>query len=396
VNYEQTLPPITQLSAFTSSIDKSSLVYDPQVVNQWIVTQGAVISENYHDYINQTFYADNSLQFILSNGNSLSASLEQFGYTADCSLDGFTSFNMHVKQATPNVAPKSGILTLYTANSTSNYFTQDITSMLTNNLGNWNNLTIPVGSAANWQTMGSPDWSEVTGLKLSITYPSASTINISLQGIFFRGQYVTQPNVLGSGMFLSIAVYSIVMQAAFQLIILSVISYILLKVLKVNNVVWKSLIVTVGYTLIAIVIASILLILSSLTLPIVNCPYDLPFSTIAYSDVIINSASPASQAAYASITAATTTFAMLTTAVNIFMYVLQIIFVTFAIKAIAGCTCIKSITQTSTDSDTTKTIKTVDANSHSEISYIKCIIISVVTVISTMLLLSLLAGLGVF
>ncbi|MDR2707602.1 MAG: hypothetical protein LBB87_02485 [Nitrososphaerota archaeon] len=391
ISYEQTMPPAGQLSAFTSSGVNS--LYEPQIANQWVVTQGAVITENYQDYINQTFYGENSLQFVLPNSNSLSASFEQFGYTADCSSNGFTSLNMNIKQVSPNAAPNSGSITLYTSNSTSSYFTLDITSMLTNNRGSWNNLTIPVGGSE-WQSTGSPEWSEVTGLKFSITYPSSSEINILLQGVFFRGQYLTQTGALGSGMFFSIAIYSIFMQAVFQWIILAVVSYLLLKVLKANNIVWKPLIVAIGFTLMAIVITSIFLVLSSLTLPEISCPYDLPFSTIAYSDAIVNSAAPTSQALYKLILEDTATFTTLTTVINVFMYILQIIFVTFAIKAVSGCTYIKTITQ-NTDSDTT-TIETVNVDSHSELSYIKCIVIAVVTVISTALILALLAGLGIF
>jgi hypothetical protein len=392
INYEQTMPPANQLSAFTSSGANS--LYDPQIANQWIITQGAVITENYQDYINQTFYGENSLQFVLPNSNSLSASFEQFGYTADCSSpNGFTSLNMNIKQVSPNVAPSSGSITLYTSNSTSSYFTLDITSMLSNNLSSWNNLIIPVGGQE-WHATGSPDWSEVTGLKLSITYSSSSEINILLQGIFFRGQYLTQTDALGSGMFFGIAIYSIFMQAAFQWIILAIVAYLLLKVLKVNNIVWKPLFVAIGYTLIAIVITSVFLVLSSLILPEISCPYDLPFSTITYSDAIINSASPASQAVYKLIMEDAATFTTLTTVINVFMYILQIVFVTFAVKAISGCTYIKTVTQTA-DSDTT-TIETVNADTPSELSYVKCIIIAVVTVISTVLILALLSGLGIF
>jgi hypothetical protein len=389
INYEKTLPLTDQLDAFTSF----NTLYDPQIINQWTATKDVAIRGNYQDYINQTFYGNNSLQLTLPNSNSLSASLEQFGYTADCGSEGFTILNMNIKQASPNAAPKSCIITLYTANGTSNYFTLDITSKLADNMGSWNNLTIPVGTSE-WQTTGSPDWTEVTGLKLSITYSSSSDIHILLQGIFFRGQYVTQTNVLGLGTFFSVALYSIFMQIAFQWIILSVIAYLLLKVLKANNIVWKPIIVTIGYTLIAIVITSILLVLSAQTLPIIHCPYDLPFTTITYSDAIINNASPTSQAAYTTITASTATFTNLTTAINILMYILQIIFVSFAVKAVSGSTYIKNITQTTTD-DTT-TIETVNANTPSELSHIKCIIIAAVTVISTMFILALLAGLGLF
>ena len=380
INYEQTLPPAGQLNSFTTTN-----------ATQWVTTHGVTVAKNSQDFINQTFYGNNSLQFT-GYVSSLSIALEQFGYTADCGLDGFTSLNMNIKQVSPNGAPQSGIVTLYTANGTSNYFALDITLMLKNNLGSWNNLTIPVGTSE-WQVTGSPDWTEITGLKLSVTYQTTSELDILLQGVFFRGQYLTQINALGSGTFLGIAVYSIFMQVAFQWIILAVVSYVLLKILKANNVVWKTLIVAIGYTLIAVVIISVLLILSSFTLPAINCPYDLPYSSMAYPDAIINSASPMSQIAYEAITAATITFARLTTSINVFMYILQIIFVTFAVKAVSGSAYIKSIVQTV--SDDTTTTETVNANI-TELSYIKCIIIAVITVISTMLLLAILSGFGVF
>ncbi|MCL1965885.1 MAG: hypothetical protein FWF66_04335 [Candidatus Bathyarchaeota archaeon] len=395
INCEQTLPPVNQLSAFTSSGVASS--DDPQIINQWTITHGADITENKQDYINQTFYGANSLQFVLTKGNSLSASLEQFGYTANCSSGGFTSLNMHIKQTSPNVVPNSGTLTLYTANSTSSYFTHDITAELTKNLGSWNNLTIPVGdNALGWQATGSPNWSEVTGLKLSVTYPSSSSdVSILLQGIFFRGQFLTQTNVLGTWMFFWYYSLSICIQATLQWIILAAVAYLLLKVLKVNNIVWKPIIATVGYALMSIVITSVFFVLSSLTLPTISCPYDLPFSFVAYSDAIINSASPSSQVLYEAVTAETATFANLTIVISIFMYVLQIIFITFAVKAVSGCTYVKNIIQT-TSYDDTKTIETVNVNTNQELSYVKCFIIAVITVIATMFLLSLLAGLGVF
>jgi hypothetical protein len=394
VNYEQTLPPTNQLGAFTSLSVNSA--YDLQIANKWIVTPGAVVTENYQDFINQTFYAPNSLQIMLPSGNSLSASLEQFGYTANCGPDGFTSLNMNIKQASPNSAPTSGTITLYSANSTSNYFSRDITSILTDNLGSWNNLTIPVGTSE-WQITGSPDWTEITGLKLNITYPTSSGANILLQGIFFRGQYITQTSALGTGSFFGIAIYSIFMQVAFQWIIIVIVSYLLLKILKANNTtIWKPLIVTMGYTLIATVIASMLLIPSALTLPVINCPYDLPYTTITYSETIINSASQSSQIAYESIMASTATFSRLTSAINIVMYALQIIFVTFAVKAVSGCTYTKNSTQTTTNNETT-IIETTNTNTTpTELSYIKSAIIAVITIVSTIILLALLAGLGIF
>jgi len=332
VNYEQTMPPTDQLSAFTTSN-----------ATQWITTQGTIVTENSVDYINQTYYGNNSLQFAISNSNSLSATLEQFGYTANCGSDGFLNLSMSFKQVSPNVAPRSGILTLYTANGTSSYFTLDITSMLTNNLGEWNNLTIPVGTSE-WQSTGSPDWSEVTGLKLNLTYQASSDITILLQGVFFRGQYLTQTNVLGVGTFLGYAAYSIVIQVLVQWVILAVVSYLILKGLKAPNVVWKPLFIAMGFTLMVLVITSLLALLGSFTLPTIHYPYDFPpYASLIYPDFIISGASPSSQVAYESIVAATTTYTTINTALTVLIYVWQVALVTFAVKAISGFSYAKSI-----------------------------------------------------
>jgi hypothetical protein len=389
VNYEQTMPPVFQLDSFTT-------------VNatQWITRVDAIVTKNSQDFINQTFYGNSSLQFTLPKDDRVSVeyrilpiALEQMGYTVNCGSEGFTSLNMNIKQVLPNaIPPQQVLIILYTANDASSYFTLDITSMLADNIGSWNNLTIPVGTLE-WQSVGSPDWTEVTGLKLTIAYSTSSAdIDILLQGIFFHGQYVTQINALGFGTFFGVAVYSIGMQIAFQWIILAAISYLLLKILKANNITWKPLIITIGYTLMALVIVAVLLILSTFALPSISSPYDLPFSTVTYSDAIINSASPSSQVAYEAIAATTGTFTKISTAINVLMYVLQGIFITFAAKAVSGCVYAKNIVQ----SDDTTTIETVNKNATSELSYIKCIIIAAITVIVTMFSLFILSGIGVF
>lgn len=381
VHYEQTMPPVGQLNAFTTTN-----------ATQWMTTHGTTVMENSQDFINQTFYGNSSLQFTLPKSNSLSITLEQFGYTADCSSDGFTSLNMNIKQVSPNTAPQSGVMTLYTANGTSNYFTLEITSMLAKNFDNWNNLTIPVGTSE-WQNTGSPNWTEVTGLKLTLTYStSSSDINILLQGLFFRGQYLTQTNALGTGAFLSVATFSIVMQTAFQWIILTIVSYLILKGLKVTNIVWKPLIIVIGYTLMALVIIATLNALSTLTLLTVHYPYDFPpYVALVYPDFIINGASSTSQIAYESIVSATSTYTVINTIITIFMYVWQVALITFAVKAVSGYT----YTKNTTTSNTTTT-ETITNNAATELSYIKCIITAVITVISTFMLLNILSWLGMF
>ena len=378
VNYEQTMPPADQLNAFVSSN-----------ATNWVTTSGLVVQKVTDDYINQTYYGNNSLEFSLYS-NSFSIALEQFGYTADCGSDGFTSLCMSIKQLSSGT-PQSSILTLYTANDTSNYFTLDITSMLTNNIGQWNNLTIPVGTS-DWQSTVTPVWSEITGLQLSITYPTTNSNNsILLQGIFFRGQYLTLINASSVGAFIGFAAYSTVMQIAFQWLILAAIAYMILKSLKMPNVVWRNIFAVMGFTFMIFVIISAIGLLNSFTLQTVHYPYDFPpHGALVYPDFIVNGASPVSQIVYESIITTTATYTTINTALNILMYALLVIPVTFAVKAISG---IPYVTTSHSDTETPQETVKVPI---SEFSYVKSLAVAILTVILLFACTILLIWIGIF
>ena len=397
VKYEQTMPPLNQLDAFTAPAATSTVLDSimPLVDKPWTTSEGASIGINKADYISQNFYGNNSLQFILFNGNRLSATLEQFGYTVNCGQDGFTLLSMSIKQGSPEVAqPTKGAITLYTANSTSNYFTLDITSMLKdsgiNNYNEWNNLTIPVGASAEWQSTGTPDWSDVTGLQLDLTYPESSNVDVLLQGIFFRGQYLTYISVSGTGSFLGYAAFSNVMQIAFQWLILAAVVYVLFKCFKIANVVWRPIFIVMGFALMALVVVAAIGILSTFTLQTVCCPYDFPpYGALVYPEAFVNNASPASQIVYEELVATTSTYTTITTALNIFMYILQAVIITFAVKAVSGI----SYAKPSSDAENPEVVTAVPV---SELSYAKSIIIAVSTVILATIILLLLSFLGLF
>ncbi|MCL2173559.1 MAG: hypothetical protein LBH62_07010 [Nitrososphaerota archaeon] len=397
VNHEQTMPPLAELCALTAATDTElDKIFPAQVSKPWTTSQGAAITINDDDYIEQNFYANNSLQFTLYNSNSLSATLERSGYSANCDPDGFTSLSLSMKQGSQEAAlPTKGTLTLYTANSTSNYFTCDITPMIKNNsYDKWNNLTIAVGSSAEWQSTGTPNWSDVTGLTLELSFPESSNIDVLLQGIFFRGQYLTQINALGIGSFFGYVAYSIVIQVAFQWLILTAIAYVLFKCFKATNVAWRPLFIVMGFTIMALVIIAAIGILSTFALQTVYYPYDFPpYGALVYPEAFVNTAAPASQIAYESIVVETNTYTTVTTAINVFMYMLQVAIVTFAVKAISGISYVKRTLSTVADVETSELITEVPV---SEFSYVKSILIAAITVVLSTLLLVLLSYMNLF
>jgi hypothetical protein len=336
INYEQTFPSVQgvdQLNAWTTTN-----------ATAWTITQGATVNQDFTDFINETYLGNSSLQFSISNSNNMSMALNGFGSSVNLGQNGFHNLSMRIKFVQPNVAPKNAILTLYSSSGTSSYFKYDLTSQVSSSsVGQWNNLTIPVGTS-DWQSTGSANWSDVTGIKLDLTYPSVSGITVRMQGLFFRGEYLTVLQGSGPALFAASAIESTLIQFLFQWLVLTAVVYLILKVLKAPAFVWKPLFIATGIVLIVMVITSLIGLIATFTLPTVYYPYEFPpAASLIYPDFYVASASVQSQAIYNAIVASTAVFTSISTAVTVILYAWQVILVTMAVRAISGFSYGKSI-----------------------------------------------------
>ena len=332
INYEQTSPSIDQLNAWTTTN-----------ATVWTTTQGATVNRDFIDYINETYLGNSSLQFAISNSNNLSMALSNFNLV-NCAQDGFHNLSMRIKLVQPQVAPQNVSLTLYSSGSTSNYFQYDLTPQFsTSSIGEWNNLTIPVGTQ-DWKSTGAANWTDITGIKMDFTYPTSSNITVRVEGFFFRGEYLTVLEGSGNLAFAASAIQFTLIQFLFQWIILTVVIYLILKGLKAANVVWKPLFIAVGFALVILVITWLINLIATFTLPMVYYPYEFPPSgSLIYPDYIVSSVSAPSLANYNAIIAATTIFTSISTAVTILLYVWEATLVTLIIRALTEFSWGKSI-----------------------------------------------------
>jgi hypothetical protein len=258
-SYELTSPSGVQFGVWTQN---STL---------WAASSGAIISQNYDDAINSTFLGNSSLQFALSNSSNLSMELNDFNpvKSVDCGLKSFQNMSMRLKIVEPQTAPQKVTLYLYSLNS-ANYFQYDLTPEFSNpqTLGVWNNLTVPVGSG-NWQSTGTPQWSNITGIKLNFAFPSDSNITLRVEGVFFRGMvfqgvYMYQSEIGSTGYVIYYA-QLVLMQFLFEWLLLTALIYIFVKLLKAN-LVWKPLFVSIGLALIPLVIQALITLAATSTL----------------------------------------------------------------------------------------------------------------------------------
>jgi len=235
----------------------------------WNTNSGAVISYNYVDLINSTFYGNSSLQFTLSNSSEIFIELRDFQDSVNCNSTGFQNVSMRIKIVEPNIAPEKATLYLYSLNASS--FQYDLTQNLSNSASVWNNLTVPVGSG-NWLSNGNPNWQNITGLKLDLAFSTNSSISLRVQGVFFRGIYET-PMETNSTAFLITVLQLALMQFLFEWVILTALIYVMIKGLK-GTVIWKPLFVAVGFALVVTIIQTLITIAATTTLQPVYYPIE--------------------------------------------------------------------------------------------------------------------------
>jgi hypothetical protein len=248
----------------------------------WQANPGVAISNNYVDYINGTqafagfpdYYGNSSIEFAISNSSTLQMALNDFGSQVDCGANGFKNVSFRVKIVTPDATPENVILTLYSLND-SNFFYYDLTSAFSNNVVNvWNNISVPVGFG-DWQTTGNPSWENITGLKLDFAWSSDSNIDLRLDGLFFRGSFKTQVELVGGVFpFLANSAVNGFAPFLFEWLLLTGLMYLLIKGLK-GNVIWRPLMVAVGYALVILVIQAITIAVVYTTLPDLYYPLEI-------------------------------------------------------------------------------------------------------------------------
>jgi hypothetical protein len=159
--------------------------------------------------------------------------------------------------------------------SDTDFFYYDLTSAFSNNVVNvWNNISVPVGSG-DWLSSGSPNWENITSLKLDFAWPSDSDIDLRLDSLFFRGTFETQVELVGGIVpFLANSALSGFAPFLFEWLLLTGLMYLLIKGLK-GNVVWRPLMVAVGYALVTIVIQAFIVTAAYTTLPDLHYPLEI-------------------------------------------------------------------------------------------------------------------------
>ena len=325
----------------------------------WQANSGVIILNNYADFINSTapgsgvppYFGSSSLDFVASNSSNIQARLSNLDGQVNCGTDGFKNISLRIKLVTPDVKPENVTLLLYSM-SDFNFFSYDLTSLIASGAVNvWNNITVPVGSGDWVSSNTAASWENITSLKLEFTWATNSSVDLRVGGLFFRGIYNNAVESYGTEYLLFNFALSSSTHYILQWFLLTALMYVIIKGLK-GSVIWKTLMVAVGFALVTQVVQAVIFLASYASLPNLY----LPLEALASVPGELNTAMP------------TAILDTLTT-INLIQSVVTIIVFVWTIAL--GAIVTRAITSTSTAPVTEGTPPAIQ-----QFGWMKCILVS--------------------
>jgi hypothetical protein len=238
----------------------------------WQAGPSVTVRNNTADFINSTlYYGSASIEFAASNASNVWMELNSLDGAVNCGADGFKNVSLRAKLLAPDVKPENVSIYLYSLSGSNFYY--DLTQTFSSSDVNiWNNITLTVGSG-DWLSSDNPSWENITGLKMEFTWPSNSSITLRVDGLFFRGNFQDPFERYGSSYLISSALDAVA-PFLFEWLLLTGLMYLLIKGLK-GNVVWRPLMVAVGFALVTLVIQALILAVVYTSLPSLFYPLEV-------------------------------------------------------------------------------------------------------------------------
>jgi hypothetical protein len=255
---EQTLPESGQLDQWNDNATK------------W--TSNANKTENFNDYVNGSYYGNNSIEFSMINSSRVFMELMNIG-PVDCSEpNGYKNMSFRIKIVDPQISPANVSIYLFSQENTSvtgnssGYFYQNLTNaFLKSSSTVWNNLTISIGPTGQWLTTEDANWTNITGLKLDFTWLGNSNITVLIDSLFFRGIFESPLQTAAAGYLIDYGIVGL-LEFGVEWIFASGLIFVIAKALGAKTT-WKPILIAVGFAFIILFVQSILNTVAASTLP---------------------------------------------------------------------------------------------------------------------------------
>jgi hypothetical protein len=340
----------------------------------WQASPSVTIRNNTADFINSTiYYGSTSIEFAADNASNVWMELSSLDGSVNCGDDGFKNVSLRVKIVTPDVKPENASIYLYSLSGSNFYY--DLTqAFASSDVNVWNNITLTVGSGDWLSSSADATWENITGLKMEFTWPSNSSITLRIDGLFFRGKFQDPFELYGIS-YIATSALNAIAPFLFEWLILTALMYLLIKGLK-GNVIWRPLMVAVGFALVITVIQALILAVVYTSLPSLFYPLEVLAGTPGEFEV-----------AYQVILDKIATVTLVGGIIQLAIYVWTVALGAFITRAITGDK--KIAEQVSMGKVTSDTTISSDVTAF---SWMKCLIVSGASLFLTIIILGFLLG----
>jgi hypothetical protein len=340
----------------------------------WQAGPSVTIRNNTADFINSTlYYGSTSIEFAASNASNVWMELSSLDGSVNCGADGFKNVSLRVKMVAPDVKPENVSIYLYSLSGSNFYY--DLTqTFASSDVNVWNNITLAVGSGDWLSSSADATWENITGLKMEFTWSSNSSITLRVDGLFFRGKFQDPFELYGISYIASSALNAIA-PFLFEWLLLTGLMYLIIKGLK-GNVIWRPLMVAVGFALVITVIQALILVVVYTSLPSLFYPLEVLAGTPGEFDV-----------AYQVILDKIAFVTFVGGIIQLAIYVWTVALGTFITRAITGDK--KIAEQVSMGKVTSDTTISSDVTAF---SWMKCLLVSGASLLLTIIILGFILG----
>jgi hypothetical protein len=246
--------------AFMSKTYVERTLPDGKLLDEWTENRtlwipSAAVTES-NDSVSGGYYGNRSIAFSTTNNTEVWAQLEDIG-PADCSgPHGFGKLSFRVKWTSPGTNPENVDIRLFST-SQLDYFSYNLTEVFSSfNYNVWNNITVSLASDGWSNSSSSASWSNITGLRLKFTWADSSNITALVDGLFFRGYFEYNLESLNVPVMVEVAIVAFT-QILFPWVILTGLIYLMGRGLG-GKLVWKPVLVVIGFTLVTMVIQTMI------------------------------------------------------------------------------------------------------------------------------------------
>jgi hypothetical protein len=240
-----------------------------------------------NDSITGGYFGNASMAFSVINATQVWAELDNIGPVNCSSPDEYAKLSFRAKWTSPQTQPVNMAIKIF-SNSSSDYISYNPTMSSLNLTYNvWNNLTIPLDTSDWVSSNANVNWEKITGLRLELTWNENSNITLLVDGLFFHGPFNSLFENAGSLYLVNYAILGF-MQFIVTWVILSGLAYILTKAFG-GKLVWKPLLILIGFALVTMFIQALVNAIAYATLPNMRYPFELLVGVKGEAQTVVDS-----------------------------------------------------------------------------------------------------------